>query len=377
MDVAFLITGLHRGGAETQLMRIACSLRRRGWEVGILTMLPSSAYVDEVREAGIAFEECITPEGRLPWRMIPRTVRTLRRWRPPVLVTFNYPADVMGRICGTLAGVPTIIGSILTAHVKSKSREWFYRLTEPLIALTASNSKAALQLMLDRHILTPRKTTVIPNGIMVSDYSIAVSPEEVRAEFGIPAGAFLWIAVGNLREAKDYPTLLAAAERCAKADDGFRLVVVGGGDLLESLLAEANARGLGESVLFMGVRGDVARLLAASDAYVLSSAWEGMPNTVMEAMASALPVVATRVGGLAELVEDGVSGFLAPAGDPAALAEQMTRVMNLEPETRRRMGAAGRNHMATAFDMEVVVDRWVDVIKANPIGRAASESIRR
>jgi glycosyltransferase involved in cell wall biosynthesis len=364
IDVAFLITSLNRGGAETQLVRVALSLRRRGWKVGILTMLPSSAYLEEVREAGIELAECVTPLGRLPWRMVPRVVRTLRRWQPPVLVTFNFPADVMGRICGPLAGVPILIGSILTAHVKSIFREWFYRYTEPLVALTVSNSSAALRFMDSRRILSPGKTMVIPNGVAVAEYPAVVSREAVRAELDLPMDAFLWIAVGNLREAKDYPTLVRAAERCAKADPRFRLLVVGGGDLLEGLREEAASRGLGGIVRFLGSRGDVARFLSISDAYVLSSAWEGMPNTVMEAMASALPVVATQVGGVAELVEDGSSGFLVPPGDPAAMADRMIGLMALEPEHRRRMGTSGRDRMAREFDMEVVVDRWVALFQS-------------
>lgn len=230
MDVVFLITNLDRGGAETQLVRIALSLRRRGWEVGILTMLPSSAFLDEIREAGIPLVECITERNRLPWRMVPKMVQQLRRWRPPILVTFNYPADVMGRICGRLAGVPTIIGSLRTAYVKTKFRELFYRMTEPLIALTVSNSKAAITYMVSRRILTPEKTLVIPNGLLASGYPASVLPEVMRAELGISPECFLWLAVGNLRVAKDYPTLLEAASICASKFPGFRLCVVGGGE---------------------------------------------------------------------------------------------------------------------------------------------------
>jgi glycosyltransferase involved in cell wall biosynthesis len=303
MDAAFLIPNLGHGGAETQLVRIALSLRRRGWKVGILTMFPSFAFLDELREAGILVVECSTTRDRLPWRMVLKMTRQLRLWRPPVLVTFNYPADVLGRICGRLAGVPTIISSLRTAFVKNSFRKIFYRITEPLIALTVSNSKAGITYMLTRKILTPEKTLVIPNGLLASNYPNPVPPEEVRAELGIPGESFLWLAVGNLRAAKDYPTLLEAASICSAKFPLFRLCVAGGGEELSALQSEVSARRLQSVVQFLGPRVDVPRLLGGGDAYVLSSAWEGLPNTVMEAMASALPVVATNVGGVYELVE--------------------------------------------------------------------------
>jgi len=371
MDVVFLVTSLDRGGAETQLVRIASTLRRRGWTVGIITMLPSTAFLDDLREAGIPLVECITAPGQLPWRMIPKVTRQLRTWRSPVLVTFNFPADVMGRLCGRLAGVPTILATLRTAHVKNTLRKLFYRLTEPLITLTVSNSQAAVTYMVSRGLLTPRKTRVIPNGLLASTYPAPSHRDELRAELGITPREFLWLAVGNLRPAKDYPTLLAAAETCAARCPDFRLCVVGGGEALPSLLAEVKARGLDGAVQFLGARPDVPRLLGAGDAFVLSSAWEGMPNTVMEAMASGLPVVATQVGGVGELLEEGLSGHIVPSGNPERLAAQMASIMAMTPEARMRMGSAGRERMHTHFDIEPVVDQWEALLR-NPKGGAAS-----
>ncbi|MBI1752005.1 MAG: glycosyltransferase [Acidobacteria bacterium] len=363
MDAVFLITSLDRGGAETQLVRIALTLKRRGWEVGVLTMLPSVAFVEDLQAAGIPLVECIMPSRKQPWRALPKVVRQLRAWRPPVLVTFNFPADAMGRIAGKLARVPAIVGSLRTAFVKNGLRRLFYRLTEPFITLTVSNSQAAIDYMVARRLLTPRKTRVIPNGMLASSYPAAASREAVRAELGIPADTFLWLAVGNLRPAKDYPTLLEAAGRCAAAHPAFRLCVVGGGEELDSLLADVEAHGLQDRVRFLGQRADVPRLLAAADAFVLSSAWEGLPNTVMEAMASALPVVATDVGGVSELIEEAHSGFIVPPRRPASLADRMGALMALPAEARSAMGAAGRARMVADFDIERVVDQWEEALR--------------
>jgi len=370
MDIAFLTTSLEHGGAETQLVRIAATLRGRGWEVGILTMLPSSAFLEEVQSAGIPLVQCADARDRPPWRTGLRMIRQLRSWRPAILVTFNFPADAFGRLCGRIAGVPTIVSAVGTTHIKSSARKNFYRFSEPLIAMTVANSKAAARAMVAQGLLTAEKTMVIPNGLVLD----APGPDqraEVRAELGVKDAEFLWMAVGNLRPAKDYPTLLSAAAACPP---GIRVKVVGGdfnGTLktaegapcAEALLRRAAGLGLGDAVEFLGPRTDVARLLQAADGFVLSSAWEGLPNTVMEAMAAGLPVVATDVGDVRELVEEGVSGFVVPPGDPQALAERMRFTMALPRQTLKAMGGEGRALIHGRYENGRVVDEWEALLR--------------
>lgn len=367
-DIVFLTDQLGRGGAETQLVRIAVSLHQRGWKVGVLSLFPGSDFQEELRAADIPHLTCEPvrlPTNRplVPIRLTLQLIRNLRAWRPTTLICFSYHSDIAGRICGRLAGVPVIIGSLRTAFAKTTFREKVYRITEPLIDLTVSNSQAGIDYMVSRRVLTLRKTQVIPNGMFLSDFPSSASREEVRGELGVPPEAFLWIAVGTLNQAKDYPTMLEAAARCAQADPRFCLRVAGGGAALDGLQADADARGLAEAVRFLGKRTDVARLLRAADAYVLSSAWEGLPNAVMEAMASGLPVVATDVGGVSDLIETGRSGRIVPPRDPGALAEGMLGMMALDAPARARMGALARERMADRFDQEHIAGQWEGLIQ--------------
>lgn len=361
MDIVFLTDHLVRGGAETQLTRIASTLRQRGWTVGIITMLPSVVFLEDLKKADIPLFEC---SKKMPWLqffpllMAFRMTLQLIRWRPAVLITFNYHGDIMGRVCGRLAGIKAIVASLRTAYVKTPFREMVYRKTEWLIHLTASNSHAAITYMLRRRILATAKTMVIPNGIVASSFPHPISREEARAEFPFSPGAFIWLAVGNLRPAKDYPTLLAAAEICAAVTPGFHLLIAGAGEEEEALLADADRRGLTGRVHFLGSRSDVPRLLRACDAFVLSSAWEGMPNTVMEAMASGVPVVSTDAGGVRELLRQGVCGYIVPIENPEALSERMIQMMTMDTHERLRMGTSGRERIVRSFDNERVVDRW-------------------
>jgi glycosyltransferase involved in cell wall biosynthesis len=137
------------------------------------------------------------------------------------------------------------------------------------------------------------------------------------------------------------------------------LLIAGRGPLLDELQQQARQLGIASQVMFLGVREDIAGLLAAADGFVLSSAWEGMPNVVMEAQAAARPVVATQVGGVPELVEDGKNGLLAPPADPAALSETMRRLMMLSPEQRQQMGLSGRHHVATHYSRAAMAGRWM------------------
>ena len=369
MDLVFLTTSLERGGAETQLVRLATTLRRRGWQVGILTMLPSSAFLEDVREAGIPLVECLGAQAAIPWRSAWAITRQLRRWRPAILATFKFPADAFGRVCGRVARVPAIVSAVGTTHIKNGLRRQFYRYTEPLIAMTVANSKAAATAMKAQGLLTPGKTLVIPNGLVLDQFPHRAERAQVRAELAVEDRQFLWMAVGNLRPAKDYPTLLEAAARCAAAVPGFRLKIVGGGAGADLKLApdapcaldlrqRAAALGLDGVVTFLGPRGDVPRLLRAADAFVLSSAWEGMPNTVMEAMASGLPVLATDVGDVRELVEEGISGFVVPPREPQALAARMLAMMAQGEARLAAMGAMARQRIGERFENERVVDQW-------------------
>ena len=136
------------------------------------------------------------------------------------------------------------------------------------------------------------------------------------------------------------------------------LYVAGQGSLREDLENQVRSMGMEGRVKFLGLRRDVPRLLAAADGFVLASAWEGLPNVVMEALAASIPVVATRVGGVPELVLDGKSGFTVPPKDPDALAQAMLRLMALPREIRFRMGQTGRAYVEAHYGLENVVNQW-------------------
>ena len=232
------------------------------------------------------------------------------------------------------------------------------RLTSWMDSATTTNSEKVADSLVARRIVSDEKMRVIYNGVdMRRVRSIGRSRGSVREELKVLESDFLWLAVGRLDEPKDYPTMLKAFSRL-RSGTHARLVVAGDGPLRASLTLQIRQLGLTQTVTLLGARSDVPDLLAASDALALSSAHEGMPNAVMEALSAALPVVATDVGGVRELVKDRRFGFIVPPGSPERFSGAMAEMMSLQPEERHHMGASGRAFVSRRFDTEVVADEW-------------------
>ena len=181
----------------------------------------------------------------------------------------------------------------------------------------------------------------------------------VRSELGIPEDAPVVGSVANFKAAKDHATLLRAAAQVRRAVPSVRFVLVGQGPLEAETRRLAGELGLDGTVVFAGFRTDATRLMAAFDAFALSSTYEGLPIALIEAMATGCPAVVTRVGGTPEVVADGVQGFLVPPRDPGALAAGLTRLLG-DPALRAGMGAAAA-YRAQDFDIRKAVRRMEQV----------------
>lgn len=355
-----LANSLGIGGAETQLVRIAAGLAESGHEVTVASLLRMDELRPVLDRAGVPVVDIPTAGLAGPVTALAATVGLLRRRRPEVVVSFDYQSNVLGRLAGRTCGVPVVVSSIRSEHFGGPRRDAVLRLTDRACTLTVVNSEAAADGLTRRGVVPPTRLRVIPNGIDVAAHVQSTgSREGVRAQLGVRPDAFLWLAVGHLRPQKDYANLLRAVRQLRPGSGpGYQVRIAGAGDLLDELRAMAAGLGVDDRVRFLGPRADVPDLLAAADALVLSSRHEGMPNAVMEALAVGLPVVATTVGGVAELVQDSGSGRLVPREDPVELGAAMRGLMAL-PEARRRvMGEAGRAHVTDQYTVPRAVQRW-------------------
>jgi glycosyltransferase involved in cell wall biosynthesis len=270
--------------------------------------------------------------------------RLLRRERPRILHASSSKAGVLGRVAAVLAGVPirffTVHGWAFSAYTGLPGI--LYRIADrmmaPLTTVTICVSEQELAAGLEAGACRPERSIVIHNAVDV------VGAPRSRHDRALPR----LVAVGRLKAPKDFLTLVRAL--AALPEGSFEALIVGDGPDRAQVEAEIRRLGLAERVELAGERDDVPQLLAASDVFVLASRSEGLPVSVLEAMAAELPVAASAVGGLAELVDDGGTGILVPAGDEVALAEALRRLV-ADPELRRKLGAAGRARAEAEFDL--------------------------
>lgn len=192
-------------------------------------------------------------------------------------------------------------------------------------------------------------TPLIPNGIPLETYAVSkVGRSQWRKSEGIGEEELLFVIVGRLSKQKNHSLLLDAFSKMENINKKKRLLIVGDGELRQSLQEQVKSLNLEKEVLFLGMRTDIPEVLEASDVFVLSSSWEGNPLTVMEAMAAGKTVVSTAVGGVPELVVDGLTGLLVPAENPIALTEALNKTL-LDEELRGRLGLEAAKYAQEHF----------------------------
>lgn len=355
--ISFVTTSLMRGGAETQVYLLARTFRERGYEAQIVTMTPPQAYVEDLMARGIEVVDLGMRTGVPDPRGLVRLVRAWRAFAPDVAHAHMIHAVLLARVARIFARVPVLVSTAHNLTEGARWRELAYRWTDRLGDLTTNVCQAAVDRYVRVGAAPAGRIVRMPNGIELAAFGPdAAVRRRLRGELGLGAERFAWLAVGRLEEQKDVPTLLEAA---ARLPESAVTLLVGEGPLRSELEARRDALGLdADRVRFLGSRSDVADLLRTVDGYAMSSAWEGLPLVLLEAAASGVPIVATRVGGNDEIVQDGVSGRLVPPGDAAALAEAMRETMAMTTEQRAAWGRAGRATIEREFDIERVVDAW-------------------
>ena len=359
--VVFVTTTLGHYGADAQVVALAQAFVSRGWRVGVVSLVDPERPTDELTSAGIGVASLGMRRGVPDPRSIWRLRRILREWRPMVVHAHMIHASLLTRVARLLAPMPVLIS---TGHNEDEEGAWRYvaaRITHRAADVITYVSEGAARQAARRGAAPSDRIQVVPNGIDVSPYAHAPAVRQrTRAALGIE-DRFTWMAIGRLAIQKDYPTLLAAFGLVLRDHPEGKLLIAGDGPLDKELEAAIRDLGLLNDVSLLGLRTDVRDLLQASDAYVMSSAWEGLPIALLEAAASTLPIVATAVGGNAEVVLDGVSGLIVPPRDPAALASAMVAIMSFDEARRAELGTAGRSHVERRYGLDEVVETWITI----------------
>jgi len=364
--VALIIPGLDRiGGAERQVILLAKGLCRRGRRVSVVALSGNGgSAAGDLRSAGAAFLSLEMRKGLADPRGWVRFHRWLRSEKPDVVHAHLPHAAWLARWSRLGAPAPAQIDTLHSSSTGTLGRRLGYRLSGWLPDRVTAVGPAVAHSHLSAGMVRPEKLAILPNGVDLQTFRPDAGVcAAARRELGLrepglhepgKSDEFLWFAAGRLDPVKDYPTLLRAM---AATLQPAHLVIAGGGPLQADMLRLSKNLGLATRVRFLGFVPDVQRWMQAADAYVLSSLWEGLPMGLMEAGACALPVAATDVPGVRDVIVPGLTGYLAPAGDAAALANAMTAIMHLPREERRAMGNRARQHVSAHFSLNAVLDR--------------------
>lgn len=343
------------GGAERLVLDLATHGNREQFVPYVCTTRSGSdpRVLRELEDSGVRvvdLRRSRTIDARAWWRF----VSLLRRERIDVLHAHSFGSNAWGSVLGRLARVPVVIahehtwsfqGDLLRRLI---DRFVIARLADVFLAVSADDRRK----MIEIERIAPSRIQVLANGIRVPK----VTGNDVRGELGIPAGAPLVASVGNLRPQKAYDVLVHAAAILRQEHPDLRVVIVGEGSERPQLEALIGELGLGETVLLLGERRDAPDVVSAADVVVNSSSFEGSPLSVLEYMALEKPIVATRVGGTPDLIEDGVHGRLVAPGDPAALTAAISELL-LDRSLARRLGEAAGARQQKEYGLDAMVRR--------------------
>lgn len=353
------------GGMKGHVLQLARGLRDRGFDCEIACPATSELMHDAL-EAGLVVHP-VPIVGPLHPLRDPQAILALaeiiRERRPALIHAHGSKAGLVARIAARFAGgVPVIVtvhnqvlyGGIspLMRRVYITMERWLARRTARIITV----SEALRAELLDVYGLPASLVTTVHNGLDLRPFLSGGDRHAARARYGIPDDAVVVGLAARFAPQKALDVLVDAAVPLLQHDGRLWLLLAGDGPLLETTRRKARTTDVAARILFPGFETDVPGLLAALDVYATPAIAEGLGLATIEAMAAGLPVVGTRVGGVPEVVDDGVTGMLVPPRRSAALTEAL-RTMLMDPALRRRMGQAGRERALAEFSEDGMLER--------------------
>jgi glycosyltransferase involved in cell wall biosynthesis len=359
-----LIDQLGDAGAEHLLLNFAKGLDRSRFELHVCALRPwpYPRVVPAIRALGHPVME-LDQHHAYDLPILRTLVSYIRRERIDIIHTHLLASDVMGRVAGFVTRRP-VVSTIHNARIdldkEPRHQRWMERWTARLWCRRLIVVSTLLRDEIAEWFGVPRgRVVAIPNGIDTARFRPppGFDAEEVKRELLGDGRCRLVVNVARLVPQKGQQYLVEAAAQVLATRPDVRFALVGDGPLRDEISALATEHGIADKIVITGIRPDVPRILAAADLFVLSSIWEGMPLSLLEAMAAGCPAVATDVGGVAEVLDHGRLGLMLPPGDPAALARAITECLD-QPEQTQQRAAAAQLYAEQHYGMETMIRKW-------------------
>jgi len=355
--VMLLTVGLGVGGTERQILELAAHFEKSRFDILVCALKGNGLVAEQIRARGL---RVVTLEGKgiFDIRMAWRLSKLLMEFRPHILHAFLSPANLAACLVGGVLRVPVRLVSYRDVEVWKR---WYHVAFDRVLVrwahMVTCCSEAVRQFVLSRFSADPDKCVTIHNGIPTGQFRLAEGIP--REYFGLNP---LSMAIGTIcrleEPKKGLGVLLQALAILLKHHRHvpWQLLIVGDGPSRNSLSAQCAQLGIEDHVVFAGERQDVPQILSNLDIFVLPSRYEGFGIAIIEAMAAGLPVIASAVGGIPEVVVHGQTGWLVPPGDPAALAQAIAQCA-ASPEQRSECGRRGYERVKRSFTIESAARR--------------------
>jgi glycosyltransferase involved in cell wall biosynthesis len=355
VPIAIVMTSFEPGGTERQMIELIRRLDPHRWSVHLACFHARGAWFDRAAHAARSVAEF--PVRSFRRVDVSRHLWAFARWcrerRIAVVHTTELYSNIFGLPGAALAGVPVRVGNRREINPgKSLAQIALQRAAYCCAHRVVANSRAAADRLLRERVPADR-IAVVSNGLDLQQFQSRTGNSRPRRV----------VAVANLRPEKGHDVLIDAAVEVLRQVPDAEFEVVGGGPELDTLVTRAETRQVRRAFTFLGHREDVAARLARADIFVLPSRSEAFPNAVLEAMAAGLPIVASGVGGICELIDDDRTGLLVPAGDPHALADRL-RLLMTDPARAIRLGNAARGDAQARYSFDRMVDGFEAVYVA-------------
>ncbi len=358
MNIVLAIQSLEIGGAERQVLELALGLRKLGHNVSICCLNTLGLLADEAISRGIEVI-CLNKKYRYDLRVIFKLNRLIRNRKIDVLHTFLFGADLWGRIAGRLANVKVLLTSNRSGGVYYEKKEyWFDRILWPLADGIISNTNAGKDALVKKTGISESYIKVVHNGFDFRRFENLLEKEQARKNLDLPSQGKVVAMTGRVWPGKNHKMMVRVARIIKEKVPDVRFLVIGISisDWDQIVKQYAGQEGVLDNILFLGQRTDVPELLAAADAGILCSLNEGFPNAVMEYMAAGLPVVATDVGGVRDLVVPNKTGYLVLSDDATTMAQKLMELFN-DPAKAMGMGQAGKKIVYEKYDFMLLATK--------------------
>lgn len=364
ITILYLITGFGIGGAEKALLELVKRVNKKKYRVLVASVGPGGPLEEDFKKYS---EHCFHFKPRLGFDLglVTKLMAVLRKYKVEILQTTLFYADVIGVLAARLVKLPVIISWQTALALPTGSVEddrfrhtWAYRLASSFMHhIVAVSDQVRKYFIQNRHI-PKHKISTIHYGVDLEHFN--KNNKSIRKEIGLNENDIVLAMVGHLSEVKGHKYLVEVLPSLISTYPNLHLIIAGDGPKRQILQKQIDNLGIQSHVHFLGVRSDIADLMCSGDVFVLPSLYEGLPNVVLEAMASSVPIVASDVGGVSELVINEKTGFLFEAKNTAQLKESLEKLLTSK-KRRKTMGRNCRTRIENYFSIDFEIERFEDL----------------